>query len=57
MLDSWHWYLAGETEADLLALNNKEIILVDLSDVPSGIPMDQQEDFSRELPATTGIID
>ncbi|MGH9426554.1 MAG: sugar phosphate isomerase/epimerase family protein, partial [Terriglobia bacterium] len=31
-LDSWHWFTAGETEADLLTLRNEDIITVDLND-------------------------
>jgi sugar phosphate isomerase/epimerase len=57
MLDSWHWYHAGETEADLLALSGKDIVACDLNDAPAGIPRDQQMDLSRELPCTTGVID
>ena len=26
VLDSWHWYTAGETEADLLTLKNKDVV-------------------------------
>ncbi|MHB8520404.1 MAG: sugar phosphate isomerase/epimerase family protein [Limisphaerales bacterium] len=56
-LDSWHWWQAGDTEADLLALKNEDVVSVDLNDAPSGIPMDQQRDGRRELPAATGVID
>jgi len=55
-LDSWHWFTAGETEADLLTLRNEDIITVDLNDAPRGIPLDKQVDSSRELPAATGVI-
>jgi sugar phosphate isomerase/epimerase len=55
-LDSWHWFNAEETEADLLTLRNEDIITVDLNDAPAGIPLDQQKDLSRELPAATGVI-
>jgi sugar phosphate isomerase/epimerase len=57
VLDSWHWYHAGETEADLLALSNRDIVAIDLNDAPLGIPRDQQLDLSRELPSATGVID
>jgi predicted xylose isomerase-like sugar epimerase len=30
---------------------------VDLNDAPAGIPVDQQVDGKRELPAATGVID
>jgi len=55
-LDSWHWFTADETEADLLTLRNEDIITVDLNDAPQGIALDKQIDSSRELPAATGVI-
>ena len=30
---------------------------MDLNDAPAGIPVDQQIDGKRELPAATGVID
>ncbi len=57
VLDSWHWYTAGESAADLETLTNRDIVAVDLNDAPAGIPVDQQMDLSRELPAATGVID
>jgi sugar phosphate isomerase/epimerase len=57
VLDSWHWYTAGDTEADLLALTSDEVVACDLNDAPAGIPVDEQMDLSRELPAATGVID
>ena len=57
VLDSWHWTLAGDTEADLLTLRNEDIVAVDLNDAPAGIPTDQQRDGQRELPCATGVID
>jgi sugar phosphate isomerase/epimerase len=56
-LDSWHWWNAGETAADLLTLKGTEVIAVDLNDAPAGIPKDQQVDGHRELPSATGVID
>ncbi len=57
VLDTWHWWTAGDTEADILALKNEDIVSVDLNDAPSGIPKAQQQDNQRELPAATGVID
>ncbi len=57
VLDSWHWWTAGDTEADLLGLSNQDVISVDLNDAPSGVPLAQQVDGRRELPAATGVID
>jgi sugar phosphate isomerase/epimerase len=57
LLDSWHWYHAGDTVGDLLSLKPSEVIAVDLNDAPAGIPKDQQLDNRRELPCATGVID
>jgi sugar phosphate isomerase/epimerase len=57
VLDSWHWWTAGDTEADLLALKDEDVVSVDLNDAPAGIPKEQQRDNQRELPAATGVID
>jgi sugar phosphate isomerase/epimerase len=57
VLDSWHWWHAGDTAGDLLALPGRDVVAVDLNDAPAGIPKDQQVDDRRELPCATGIID
>ena len=57
VLDSWHWYTAGEAKKDLLTLRGDQVVSVDLNDAPAGIPIDQQMDGKRELPAATGVID
>lgn len=57
VLDSWHWYTAGESKADLLALRGSDVVACDLNDAPAGIPVDQQIDSRRELPCATGVID
>ncbi len=57
ILDSWHWWTAGDTVADILALKKEQVVSVDLNDAPAGIPMAQQKDGSRELPCATGVID
>jgi sugar phosphate isomerase/epimerase len=57
VLDSWHWYTAGETVDDLLTLQNHDIVAVDLNDAPEGIPVEEQMDLVRRLPASTGVID
>lgn len=57
VLDSWHWWQAGDTEADLLALRNEEIVAADLNDAPRGVEPRKQRDGERELPAATGVID
>lgn len=57
VLDSWHWFTAGETADDILTLTNSDIVACDLNDAPAGIPADELIDTSRELPAATGVID
>jgi sugar phosphate isomerase/epimerase len=54
-LDSWHWYNAEETAADVETLKFAQIITVDLNDAPR-LPLDQLVDDHRELPAATGVI-
>lgn len=56
VLDSWHWWTAGENEADLLSLKAGQIVSVDLNDAPRGLPVDEQIDGQRELPCATGVI-
>ncbi len=56
VLDSWHWYTAHETADDLRTLKNQDVVACDLNDAPAGIPVDQQIDNRRELPAATGVI-
>jgi sugar phosphate isomerase/epimerase len=57
LLDSWHWYTAHETEADLVSLKGAEVVACDLNDAPAGIPIDEQKDNTRDLPCATGVID
>jgi sugar phosphate isomerase/epimerase len=57
MLDSWHWYTAHETAADILSLRAWDVVSCHLNDAPKGIPVDQQVDNRRDLPAATGVID
>lgn len=57
LLDSWHWYHAGDTVEDILSLKPEQVVAVDLNDAPAGIPKEQQLDSKRELPCATGVID
>nr|WP_201723910.1 TIM barrel protein [Rhodopirellula sp. SM50] len=57
VLDSWHWYTAGETADDIRSLNAQQIVGCDLNDAPAGLAVDEQIDNRRELPAATGVID
>jgi sugar phosphate isomerase/epimerase len=57
VIDSWHWYHAGDTAADIDALRPDEVVSIDTNDAPPGVPKDQMVDGKRELPAATGVID
>ncbi len=57
VLDSWHWWQADDSVADIEALRNEDIVLVDLNDAPKGVEKQQQLDGKRELPLATGVID
>ncbi|MBO3697096.1 sugar phosphate isomerase/epimerase family protein [Roseivirga sp. E12] len=56
-LDTFHWYCAGESDQDILNLDPKTIVTVDLNDAKVGRTPDEQLDWERELPAATGVID
>ena len=56
VLDSWHWWQAGDTEADLLKLADNDIISVDINDAPAEPPREQLPDSPRRLPCATGVI-
>jgi sugar phosphate isomerase/epimerase len=34
VMDSWHWWHAGDTAADLLTLQGRDVIAVNLNDAP-----------------------
>lgn len=56
VLDSWHWWTAGDSVEDLGRLRNDDVVAVDLNDAPAGVPLAEQQDNRRELPATTDVI-
>jgi len=56
VLDSWHWWTAGEGPSDIAALRAEDIVSVDINDAPAGVPREQQIDGQRELPSSTGVI-
>jgi sugar phosphate isomerase/epimerase len=57
LLDSWHWYTAGDTVDDILSLRAADVVLVHLNDAPKDVPVEQQDDRRRESPCATGVID
>ena len=56
VLDTFHWYCAGEDKTDILTLESKDIVTVDLNDARTGFEVDEQTDGKRELPLATGVI-
>ncbi|NND33318.1 MAG: sugar phosphate isomerase/epimerase, partial [Saprospiraceae bacterium] len=56
VLDSFHWYCAGESKTDILTLDKEDIVTVDLNDARTGFEVDEQTDGKRELPLATGVI-
>lgn len=57
ILDSYHWYAAGESAADLEGLTDADIVSVDINDARDDRERDQQQDLDRRLPYDTGVID
>ncbi len=57
LLDSWHWYTSHGKVEDLLKLTNADVVHVHVNDAPAGVPVDEQVDNRRRLPAATGVID
>lgn len=57
VLDSFHWFCAEESVADLLTLDKEDIVTVDLNDAASGRTAAEQIDNQRNLPMATGVID
>lgn len=56
VLDSFHWFCAEETMADVLTLEKKDIVTVDLNDARKDFSAAEQIDGKRELPMTTGVV-
>jgi sugar phosphate isomerase/epimerase len=57
VLDTWHWWTAGDTADDIRTLTNADVVSVDLNDAPANIEKRDQRDNQRELPMATGVID
>jgi sugar phosphate isomerase/epimerase len=56
LLDSWHWWHAGESATEILSLKAEDVVAVDLNDAPAGGTKEQLPDSRRELPCATGVI-
>ncbi len=57
LVDSYHWYTALGTTADLRSLRAEDVVYVHVNDAPEGIPVEQQLDQVRKLPGASGVID
>jgi sugar phosphate isomerase/epimerase len=57
LLDSYHWYTALGTLADIRALRAEDIVYVHIGDAPPGVALEEQLDLVRRLPGATGVID
>ncbi len=57
LLDSFHWFCAGESATDIAALSAAQIVAVHLNDAIKNRPRDAQIAFERELPGASGEID
>ncbi len=57
ILDSYHWYTAGETALDLFGLSDADIVSADINDARDDRERDEQQDLDRRLPGSTGVID
>ena len=58
LLDSYHWWTSGATEADLLDLLSRDnIVYVHVNDGRAGRSRDEQMDLERKLPCATGLVD
>src|SRR5699024_368740 len=57
ILDTYHWYTAGEDASQLAGLTDADIVSVDLNDARADREIDEQQDLDRRLPFDTGVID
>jgi sugar phosphate isomerase/epimerase len=57
LLDAWHVYTSGGTNAEVAQLSARDVVLVHVNDAPSGVARDEQDDHVRRLPMATGVID
>lgn len=57
VLDSFHWFTAGEDVDDILTLTNRDVVACDLNDARTGFSREEQVDGKRELPLATGVVD
>lgn len=56
LFDVWHHYCAHGTLEEMDVLKAEDVQLVHTNDAPLGLEIDEQQDLSRELPMSTGVI-
>lgn len=57
LLDVWHWDMAGQSSEDFKKIQSRDqVVIVHINDAPASIPLEEQQDLSRELPGATGIL-
>ena len=57
IMDTYHWYTAGEDASALVGLTDADIVSADLNDARDDRERDEQQDLDRRLPGATGVID
>jgi len=57
LLDSYHWYTAVGSLADIRTLRVEDVVYVHVNDAPAGLAVEEQLDLVRRLPGATGVID
>lgn len=57
ILDTYHWYTAGEDASTLAGLTDADIVSADINDAREDRERDEQQDLDRRLPGATGVID
>lgn len=57
LLDSYHWFTAHGSVAEIRQLTNQQIVYVHVNDAPAGRAVDEQIDSERLLPGASGVID
>ena len=57
VVDMFNWYVGGGTMDQITSLSAKQVVSVQLCDVPADIPADKLTAKNRLLPGETGVID
>jgi sugar phosphate isomerase/epimerase len=57
LLDSFHWYCAGESTTDITRLKQEQVVVVHANDAIAERSIEEQVAFERDLPGASGVID